>query len=103
MPIISPVDIVRRSVRKLLSPDFYLVYLCADIESLRARDPKGLYEKADQGEIKNLIGYSSINPYDVPEEFDIKIDTSSEPDLPKSKNIFTSFLMSKMLAPHALS
>ena len=103
VPIISPIDSVRCAVRKLLSPDFYLIYLYADMESLRTRDPKGLYRKTDQGKIKDLIGYSNNNPYDAPEKFDLKIDTSSKSDLLGSKKIFTSFLMSKIFAPSALS
>jgi adenylylsulfate kinase len=102
VPIISPIDNVRRTVRKLLSPNFNLIYLYADIASLRARDPKGLYSKADQGIIKNLIGYSNSNPYDTPEEFDLKIDTSTESNLPRSQDIFTSFIMNKIFPASAL-
>jgi len=102
VPIISPMETVRCEVRKLLSPNFYLIYLYADIASLRARDPKGLYRKADQGIIKDLIGYSDSNPYDAPEEFDLKIDTSAESDLLKSKDMFTSFIMNKVFATSTL-
>jgi adenylylsulfate kinase len=103
VPIISPIDTVRCSVRKLLSPDFHLIYLYANLASLRGRDPKGLYKKADQGIIKDLIGYSSSNLYDDPKNFDLKIDTSTESDLLSSKNIFTNFIMNKMFTASALS
>jgi adenylylsulfate kinase-like enzyme len=101
IPIISPIEIVRCAVRKLLSPGFHLIYLYADIASLRTRDPKELYKKADQGIVKDLIGYSSSNPYDVPEYFDLKIDTSTESDLLSSKEMFTSFIMNKIFAASA--
>ena len=102
VPIISPIETVRCAVRKLLSPNFYLIYLYADIASLRARDPKGLYRKADQGIIKDLIGYSNSNPYDAPEEFELKIDTSAESDLLRSKDMFTSFITNKIFTASAL-
>jgi len=103
VPIISPIDTVRCAVGNLLSPDFHLIYLYADMGSLRTRDPKGLYRKADEGKIKDLIGYSNSSPYDTPEKFDLKIDTSSKYDLLGSKNLFTNFLMSKVFVPPALS
>jgi adenylylsulfate kinase len=96
VPIISPIDTVRCAVRKLLSPGFHLIYLYANITSLRTRDPKGLYKKADQGIVKDLIGYSSSNPYDAPKNFDLEIDTSTESDLPRSKDKFASFIMNKI-------
>ena len=93
VPIISPIETVRWTVRKLLSQNFNLIYLYADIATLRGRDQNGFYRKADQGIIKDLIGYSNSNPYDAPEEFDLKIDTSAESDLIRSKDLFTSFLI----------
>ena len=102
VPIISNIETVRCTVRKLLSPNFYLIYLYADIASLKARDPKGLYKKADQGIIKDLIGYSNNNPYDIPEEFDLRIDTSVESDLLRSKNMFTSFITNKFFTASSL-
>ena len=102
VPIISNIETVRCAVRKLLSPNFYLIYLYADIASLKARDPKGLYKKADQGIIKDLIGYSNSNPYDVPEEFDLRIDSSAESDLQSSKNMFTTFITNKIFTASSL-
>ena len=96
VPIISPIELVRRKIKILLSPKFYLVYLHADLKSLKKRDPKGLYKKAEKGIIDNLIGYSDNNPYDVPKKFDIKIDTSTKFSLAKSRSIFTDFLINKI-------
>ena len=70
VPIISPIDIVRKKVRSILSPDYHLIYIFAEIMTLRNRDTKGLYKKADDGELTDLIGYSDSNPYDIPEEYD---------------------------------
>ena len=96
VPIISPINVVRSSIRKLLSPGYYLIYIKADIESLRKRDPKGLYQKADNGEITDLIGYSYCNPYEQPEQYDLIINTSNEAEILESKNIFTKFIIKRI-------
>jgi adenylyl-sulfate kinase len=75
VPVISPYDEIRKEVRKLLSPKFHLIFIKADITSLRSRDPKGLYAAADCGEITNLIGYSKSNPYEIPLDAELAIDT----------------------------
>ena len=46
VPVISPYQAVRSKVRQLLGPNFHLVYLKTDLNSLKARDPKGLYQAA---------------------------------------------------------
>jgi adenylylsulfate kinase-like enzyme len=50
------------------------VYVKADVETCAERDPKGLYEKAKQGEIDDFTGISS--PYEEPEDADVVIDTA---------------------------
>jgi len=95
VPIISPIDNVRQKVKSILSPNYNLIYICSDIESLKKRDKKGLYKKSDNGEITDLIGYSDTNPYDIPEDYDLIIDTSKESDLKKSKQLFERFVLSK--------
>jgi bifunctional enzyme CysN/CysC len=40
-----------------------------------ARDVKGLYKKARAGQLKNFTGIDS--PYEVPENAEIRIDTTS--------------------------
>ena len=41
------------------------------------RDPKGLYARAIDGEINNLIGFSESNPYENPQSPDIMVDTNN--------------------------
>ena len=52
-----------------------LVYVQCSIETCAARDPKGLYAQAQNGEIDTLIGVNS--EYVAPENPDIIIDTES--------------------------
>ncbi|MBT3515134.1 MAG: adenylyl-sulfate kinase [Nitrospina sp.] len=85
--IISPIDKVRKQIRKMLSPGFYLIYVTTNIETLKDRDPKGLYKKAAEKEITNLIGYSAGNPYDIPLDADLINDTSKGVELEECKKI----------------
>lgn len=73
---ISPFRSERQAVRDLLEDDEFLeVFVDAPIELCIERDPKGLYEKAIAGEIKNFTGFDS--PYEAPETPDIHLDTSA--------------------------
>ena len=75
VPVISPYNDIRLKIRKMLEPNFHLIYLNSDIESLRNRDTKGLYLDSDNGLISDLIGYSKTNPYEIPENAELVIDT----------------------------
>ena len=97
VPIISPLEIVRSTGRNILYPGFYLVYIKADIESLKNRDPKGLYKKADDGDINDLIGYSNSNPYEAPTNYDCLVNTSKFSDIKISKEKFTQFVLKKIV------
>ena len=52
-----------------------IVYVRCSIETCQARDPKGLYARARNGEIDTLIGVNS--EYVPPENPDIVIDTET--------------------------
>jgi adenylylsulfate kinase len=69
---ISPFRDDRRLVRDILpEAQFVEVYVDADIETCQNRDPKGLYAKAQRGEIKQFTGIDS--PYEVPEKPEVHI------------------------------
>ena len=94
VPVISPYDEVRKRTRSLLEPYYHLVYVEADIDSLKKRDTKGLYKAADQGLINDLIGYSEINPYDKPSDADFVVNTNNNTLLDDSKQSLLGFAMS---------
>jgi len=96
VPVISPYNNVRNCVRSLLEPNFHLAYLKVSIKTLRERDTKGLYLAADRGIIKDLIGYSEINPYDVPDNAEITINTGSKVSIEESKEQLVEYF-SKLL------
>jgi adenylylsulfate kinase len=84
VPVISPYEEVRREVRKLLNPNFHLIYLTTTLDNLKKRDTKGLYALADSGVIKDLIGFSKETPYDVPDDAELTIDTTDQKTITES-------------------
>jgi adenylylsulfate kinase-like enzyme len=97
VPVISPYNDVRKRTRSLLEPHYHLVYVEADIGSLKKRDTKGLYKAADQGLIHDLIGYSEINPYDKPSNADFVVNTNNNTLLNNSKQSLLGFVNSIMM------
>jgi len=79
---ISPYKAIRDENRKLIGR-FVEVYCECDLDTLKDRDPKGLYEKALNGEIKNFTGVS--DPYESPEKAEVVVNTASE-DIDASVN-----------------
>jgi bifunctional enzyme CysN/CysC len=71
---ISPFRSERRTARELVGADEFLeVYVDTPLEVCMARDPKGLYRRAQAGEIKNFTGLDS--PYEAPENAEIHVNT----------------------------
>ena len=67
---------VRTRMRDLLGADRYLeVHLDAPEPVRRARDPHGLYQAADRGDLAHLPGVNT--EYDVPADADLHLDTSA--------------------------
>ena len=74
--VISPYENVRQEIKKIFKNNIVFIYVYSDIESLKQRDTKGLYKNADEGIIKNLIGYSPGSIYEEPENCELILDTS---------------------------
>src|SRR5690348_5787752 len=72
IPLISPYKETRELARKEL-PNFVEVYVKASLDTCIKRDPKGLYQKAKNGEITNLTGLQS--PYEEPTNPELVLDT----------------------------
>jgi adenylylsulfate kinase len=69
---ISPFRADRQLVRDLLpAGQFVEVFVDAPLALCRARDPKGLYAKADRGEIKQFTGVDS--PYEAPPSPEVQL------------------------------
>jgi adenylyl-sulfate kinase len=72
---ISPYEAVREENRRLIGR-FVCVYCECPIPVLKDRDPKGLYEKALRGEIKNFTGID--DPYEPPAKPEVVVHTGAE-------------------------
>jgi adenylylsulfate kinase len=71
---ISPFAQDRALVRGLVESDEFIeIYVKCPLEECEKRDPKGLYQKARNGEIRNFTGIDS--PYEAPEAPELIIDT----------------------------
>jgi len=71
---ISPYRQDRALARAIIGADrFREVYVSTSLPVCESRDPKGLYNKARRGEVKEFTGISS--PYEEPELPDALIDT----------------------------
>jgi len=78
VPIISPYRQSRNEALMELSPGFYEIYFSASLECVRRRDVKGLYDKADNGLINNMIGVSPNNEYQIPITPDFIINSEKD-------------------------
>ncbi|MCF7861785.1 adenylyl-sulfate kinase [Candidatus Woesearchaeota archaeon] len=72
---ITPYESIRSKIRSELEKDstFIEVFLDASVETCKKRDDKGLYEKAQKGEIKDFTGVS--DPFEEPKNAEITLDT----------------------------
>jgi bifunctional enzyme CysN/CysC len=71
---ISPYRAEREMVRNLVAAgDFFEVFVDTPIAECIRRDPKGLYAKAQAGQIKNFTGFDA--PYEHPQSPEIQLYT----------------------------
>ncbi|WP_428657880.1 adenylyl-sulfate kinase [Runella sp.] len=73
---ICPHELMRKNAREIIGEnDFIEVYINASLDTCEKRDPKGLYQKARNGVIKNFTGISDIyEPPSSQNTFEIQTD-----------------------------
>jgi adenylyl-sulfate kinase len=72
---ISPFRADRQMVRDLIEDgEFIEIHMSTPLSVCEQRDPKGLYKRARQGEIKNFTGIDSV--YEAPQSPDITLNTA---------------------------
>ncbi len=75
--LVSPFRADRARVAELFPEGRFLeVFVDAPVETCRARDPKGLYAKADSGQIRGFTGRDA--PYEAPRAPALVLDTTRE-------------------------
>ena len=72
---ISPYRAIRDENRKLIG-SYVEIFCKCPVPVLKERDPKGLYEKAEKGEIKHFTGID--DPYEEPLDAEIVVETDKE-------------------------
>jgi bifunctional enzyme CysN/CysC len=74
---ISPFRAERDFARSIMGDgEFVEVFVDTPFEECARRDPKGLYQKALSGQIKNFTGLDS--PYEAPENPEIRLETTDK-------------------------
>ncbi len=90
---ISPFRSDRRLVRDLVEDgEFVEIFVDTPISVCEERDPKGLYKKARDGQIKNFTGIDSA--YETPENPEVVIDTAAM-SVADCVNKIVDFLLAK--------
>ena len=75
---ISPYRAVRNEVRNMIGAERFIeVFVDAPLEVCIERDTKGMYARAQRGEIRNFTGLD--DPYEVPEHAELKLDSEHKP------------------------
>lgn len=87
---ISPYKEDRDHARDMVGPDEFIeIYTKCSLEKCEIRDPKGLYKKARQGEIKEFTGINA--PYESPVDPEIIVDTEKQ-TVEESVNVILDYL-----------
>jgi len=85
---IAPYQEIRREVRNKIEEygSFIEIHVSTSIEECESRDRKGLYAKARKGIIPEFTGIS--DPYDVPENPEIRVDTKGISPVQAAQDIY---------------
>ena len=90
---VSPYRESRKAIRDMVKNNI-VIYVKADIETCKARDYKGVYEKALNGELQNFTGVNDI--YEEPQHAEIVIDTDKV-SVDEATNLIVKFIKKKYL------
>ncbi|UJF33212.1 adenylyl-sulfate kinase [Paenibacillus hexagrammi] len=72
---IAPYQEMREANRKEM-PDYLEIFVNCPLAECIKRDTKGMYKKAIQGEMKNVVGIDDV--YEIPQSHDLEVNTSLE-------------------------
>ncbi|CEJ17823.1 adenylylsulfate kinase protein [Ralstonia solanacearum IPO1609] len=73
--LVSPYRADRQLAREIIGADaMHEVWVCTPLQVCQARDPKGLYRRANAGLLPAMTGVA--DPYEPPPEDALRIDTS---------------------------
>lgn len=87
---ITPTEEIRKMARKIIGDGYFEVYVSCPLEECEARDVKGLYNKARNGEIPGFTGIDS--PFEEPLEPQLILDTQKENIEESVENIYREII-----------
>ena len=76
--------------RKIIGDRFFEVHVDVSLETCESRDPKGLYQKARNGEIPNFTGISA--PYEAPTNPELVLKNDKDATLDGAVSRLIDFL-----------
>ena len=96
---IAPYAGTRRDVREMIEARGAMIeiHVCTPLDVCEARDRKGLYARARKGIIAEFTGIS--DPYEEPENPEIRIDTTNVTPMQAAQEIFLYLLAKGYLDP----
>lgn len=74
--LITPTNQSRQLARGIISGGFRLIHISTPFGTCKTRDVKGLYKKAESGQIPNFTGVNA--PFDLPVDADLALNTEGE-------------------------
>ena len=72
-------SLIREAVKRETAANFLLIYVNTSVDVCRARDTKGLYQKARDGSIRTLVGVDIDFEEPLPGESDMNLSTDTSP------------------------
>ncbi len=85
--VISPILKTRLLAKKRFKKNYFEIFVKCNLKTLRLRDTKGLYKKADLNIINNLVGYKSKIKYEKSHFKKITINSDKLDILSSTKKI----------------
>ncbi len=73
--VIAPLVKTRAYAKKIFSNHYYEIFTYCSLKTLKKRDTKNLYKKAQKKIINNLIGFNSSIKYQKSKYYVIKVNT----------------------------
>tara|TARA_Y100001960_G_scaffold70489_1_gene74519 strand:+ start:1153 stop:1692 length:540 start_codon:yes stop_codon:yes gene_type:complete len=75
--VIAPFKKLREETKLLFGENYVEIFVKCSLDNVIRRDVKGLYKKALNNEMKNMIGVDPNVPYETPTNPDIIIETEN--------------------------
>jgi adenylylsulfate kinase len=95
--MVTPYETSRQAARAGVEVPFTEIWTRCPIEICRARDPKGLYRRTDQGLVTHMTGMD--DPFEEPLNPDLVVDTASVPPDRSAQQILDHFTKLGFIVP----